>query len=93
MGHALGTAEGTGPDDDPFLREERRESHAAGRSQGRTEAQRAIALKVLEARGVPVSASLAEQLAQMEGAGERLVDAALACRDEEEFLRLVSART
>ncbi|MCY4372260.1 MAG: Uma2 family endonuclease [Spirochaetaceae bacterium] len=93
VGRSLGATEGTGPDDDPFLREERRESHAAGRSQGRTEAQRANALKVLEARGVPVSASLAEQLAQMEGAGERLVDAALACRDEEEFLRLVSART
>ena len=93
VGRSLGATEGTGPDDDPFLREERRESHAAGRSQGRTEAQRANALKVLEVRGVPVSASLAEQLAQMEGAGERLVDAALACRDEEEFLRLVSART
>ena len=48
---------------------------------------------MLEARGVSVSASLAERLAQIEGAGERLVDAALACRDEEDFLRLVSART
>ena len=93
VGRSLGATEGTGPDDDPFLREERRESHAAGWSQGRTEAQRANALKVLKARGVSVSASLAEQLAQMEGSGERLVDAALACRDEEDFLRLVSART
>ena len=93
VGRSLGATEGTGPDDDPFLREERRESHAAGWSQGRTEAQRANALKVLKARGVSVSAQLAERLAQMEGAGERLVDAALACRDEEEFLRLVSAGT
>ena len=93
VGRSLGATEGTGPDDDPFLREERRESHAAGWSQGRTEAQRANALKVLKARGVSVSAQLAERLAQMEGAGERLVDAALACRDEEEFLRLVSALT
>ena len=91
VGRSLGATEGTGPDDDPFLREERRESHAAGWSQGRTEAQRANALKVLKARGVSVSASLAEQLAQMQGSGERLVDAALACRDEEDFLRLVSA--
>ncbi|MDD9988360.1 MAG: hypothetical protein OXQ31_18940 [Spirochaetaceae bacterium] len=93
VGRSLGATEGTGPDDDPFLREERRESHAEGWSQGRSEAQRANALKVLEARGVSVSASLAERLAQIEGAGERLVDAALACRDEEDFLRLVSART
>ncbi len=93
VGRSLGATEGTGPDDDPFLREERRESHVAGWSKGRMEAQRANALKVLGARGVSVSASLADQLAQMEGAGERLVDAALACRDEEEFLRLVSART
>ena len=93
VGRSLGATEGAGPDDDPFLREKRRESHAAGWSQGRTEAQRANALKVLKARGVSVSASLAERMAQMEGAGERLVDAALACRDEEEFLRLVSART
>ena len=93
VGRSLGATEGTGPDDDPFLREERRESYASGWSKGRTEAQRANALKVLKARGVSVSASLAERLAQMEGAGERLVDAALACRDEEEFLRLGSART
>ena len=93
VGRSLGATEGTGPDDDPFLREERRESHAAGWSGGRAEAERANALRVLKARGVPVSASLAEQLAQMEGAGERLVDAALACRDQEHFLRLASSRT
>ena len=43
-----------------------------------------------EARGVSVSASLSERLAEMEDVPERLMDAALACRDEEEFLRLVS---
>ena len=58
--------------------------------EGRAEAHRANALKVLKARGVSVSASLSERLAEMEDVPERLMDAALACRDEEEFLRLVS---
>ena len=86
VGRALGAPEGTGPDDDPRVGRWRRESRAAGRA----EAQRANALKVLKVRGIPVSASLAEQLAQMEGDSERLVDAALACRDEADFLRLVA---
>ncbi len=95
VGRGMGAAEGTGPDDDPFLREERRESRAAGReagrSEGRAEAQRASALKVLAARGVAVAASLSQRLARMDGDPERLVDAALECRDEEDFLRRVSA--
>ena len=55
MGRALGAAEGTGPDDDPFLRSERSESRA--------QALRASALQVLKARGIAVSASLSERLA------------------------------
>ena len=39
----------------------------------------------------PLSASLSERLAAMEGVSDRLVAAALACRDEEDFLRLLSA--
>ena len=81
VGRALGVPEGTGPDDDPFLRRQRME--------GRAEAHRASALKVLAARGVSVSASLPERLAEIGGDPERLVDAALACRDEEDFLRRV----
>ena len=86
VGRVLGAAEGTAPDDDPFLRRQRIESYA----EGRAEAHHANALKVLKARGVSVSASLSERLAEMEDVPERLMDAALACRDEEEFLRLVS---
>ena len=89
VGRALGATEGTGPDDDPFLRRQRKESHA----EGRAEAQRANALKVLKTRGVSVSSSLSERLAELEEASESLVDAALECRDEEDFLRRVSART
>jgi hypothetical protein len=46
---------------------------------------------VLDSRGISVSASLSERLAAIEGVSDRLVAAALACRDEEEFLRLLSA--
>ena len=83
VGRELGSAEGTSPDDDPFLRRQRAE--------GRAEAQRGNALKVLQARGVAVSASRFKLLAAMPGVAERLMDAALACRDEAEFLRLASA--
>ena len=38
LGRAMGAADGTGPDDHPFLREERGESRAAGWAEGRTEA-------------------------------------------------------
>ena len=84
VGRALGTAEGTGPDDDPFLRSERSESRA--------QALRASALQVLKARGIAVSASLSERLAELDEVSERLIDAAVACRDEPDFLRLVLAR-
>ncbi len=92
VGSALGAAEGTGPDDDPFLRRQLGKSHAAGHAEGRAEAQRANALKVLKARGISVSPSLSERLAEMAEGSERLLDAALECRDEEHFLRVVSAR-
>ena len=90
VGRALGAAEGTEPDGDPFLRHQRQESRAEGRAEGRAEALRASALQVIESRGIAVSASLSGRLAAMEGVSERLVTAALACRDEEDFLRLLS---
>ncbi len=86
VGRGLGAAEGTGPDGDPFLRRHRLE----GRAEGRAEALRASALQVIESRGIAVSASLSGRLASMEGVSERLVTAALACRDEEDFLQLLS---
>ena len=96
VGRILGAAQGTGPDSDPFLRRQRRESqaagHATGHAAGREEAWRASALRVLESRGVPVSPSLAVRLAELEGVSEHLVDAALECRDEEHFLQLLAAR-
>ena len=44
MGLTLGTADGTGPDDDPLLRAESLEGHAMGRAKGRAETQTAVML-------------------------------------------------
>ena len=89
VGRALGATNGTGPDDDPFLREERGESHAHGLAKGRVEAARAAVLEVFAARGIAVSASLPQRLAELEGVTvEALVRAAVTCRDEGDFLRL-----
>ena len=89
VGRALGAMEGTGPDDDPFLHAERQE----GRTEGRVDAARAAVLQVLETRGLRVSAMLSRRLAVLENlSNEALVRAALECRDEADFLRLLTER-
>ena len=71
IGRALGAREGTGPDDDPWLRSQRRESfergrfrgraegraegHAEGRVQGRKAARVGMARRILLSRGIEVS--------------------------------------
>ena len=97
VGRALGAAEGTGPDDDPFLRAERMEAHASrwaeGRAEGRAETYVEVVLQVFKTRRLPVSAALPRRLAELEGVSTAtLVQAALECRDEADFLRLVLAR-
>ena len=97
IGRTLGAAEGTGPDDDPFLRAERmggrQEGRVEGHEAGRMETQRAAVLQVFKARGLPVSAALPLRLAELEGVSTAaLMQAALECRDEEHLLRLVSDR-
>ncbi len=92
IGRTLGAALGTGPDDDPLLRSERRESRAEGHAAGRTEAraatQRDAVLQVLQSRGLPVSAALPRHLVQLQGVSTAtLVEAALHCRDEDDFRR------
>ena len=89
IGRALGAAEGTSPDDDPFLHAERQE----GRAEGRVEAASAAVLQVLETRGLSVSDSLSRRLAELENISiGALVQAALECRDEADFLRLLTER-
>ena len=89
VGGALGAAEGTGPDDDPFLRAERH----AGRAEGRMETLRAAVLQVFGTRGLAASAALPQRLAELEGISTAaLMQAALECRDEADFLRLLADR-
>ena len=94
VGRTLGAAVGTGPDDDPLLREERLQSRAVGHAVGRTEAlvetQRDAVLQVLKLRGLPVSAAFPRRLAEFTAASTAtLVQAALECHDEADFLHLI----
>ena len=55
VGTLLGAREGTGPDDDPLLRSQRRQGFEAGRAEGRAESRMAIVREVLRSRGIEVS--------------------------------------
>ena len=92
---ALGAREGTGPDDDPLLRSQRRqgyeqgraEGHAAGRAEGRADARTRMVREVLRSRGLAVSARLSAATEAVAAASEdALLAAALGCADEAEFL-------
>ena len=90
VGRTLGAAVGTGPDDDPLLREERLQSRAEGRTEALVETQRDAVLQVLKLRGLPVSAAFPRRLAEFSAASTAtLVQAALECRDEADFLHLI----
>ena len=62
VGRALGLRQGTGPEDDPLLREQRAEARAEGRAEGRAETNAATAREVLRHRGVAVSAAFPANL-------------------------------
>ena len=89
VGRSLGAAEGTGPDDDPLLRAERTE----GRVEGRRETESEAVLQIFRTRGLTVSAALSRRVAELAGMPTAaLVQAALECRDEADFLRLARER-
>ena len=88
VGRALGAREGTGPDDMPWLRAQRREARA--------ETMNAVAGRILASRGMP---GLQSPLEPQELAGvtdEEIVDALLQCKDESDLrarLRALRRRT
>ena len=88
VGAVLGTAEGTGPDDDPWLRHYLDEGRATGHAAGRAEAVRAV----LAGRGIATTPALPERIAEL---GELpvagMMRAALECGSEAEFLQRCAA--
>ena len=99
VGAALGAREGTGPDDDPLLRSQRRQGfdqgHAAGlaagraegHAAGRTEARTQMVRQILQSRGIAVSARFSAAAEAFAAASdEALLAAAIDCADETEFL-------
>ena len=85
VGRRMGMAEGTGPDDDAFLRAERAESRA--------ETARSLIGQALQARGVVVTPAVAAWLVRLSPTADSaaLIAAAVECRDAEDFLRRVEA--
>ena len=93
VGLALGAREGTGPDDNPLLRSQRRQGYEQGRSrgqvegraEGRVEARLGMVRRMLRSRGVGVSDGFPAGLLS-ECSEDTLVAAALACESEADFL-------
>ena len=88
-GHAEGRAEGR---EWPRRRAAPRaapRAFAEGRTEALVETRRDAVLQVLKLRGLPVSAAFPRRLAEFRAASTgALVQAALECRDEADFLRL-----
>ncbi|MYD85772.1 MAG: hypothetical protein F4018_00385 [Acidobacteria bacterium] len=92
VGRALGRQSGTGPEDDPFLSAERRESRVAGRAEGAWDGARQAVLEVLDVRDVRRSATFAARLDAFTGLPvAALVRAAVECRNEQDFLQRLDA--
>ena len=79
VGRALGSREGTGPDDDPLLR--------SLLGQGLHQSRAEMARQILLSRSVAVSADFAATLPPLgDHSDEAVVSAALACASEADFL-------
>ena len=92
VGEALGEREGTGPEDDPLLRQQRAEGRAEGRMEGRAEDRAAMVRALLRQRGVSVPPDFPEGLAIRDlnalraASAERLLDAGSAADSVADFL-------
>ena len=94
VGRAMGESEGTGPEDDPLLREQRAEGRTQGLAQGRAEERAGFARAMLTSRGIAISPDFPQpscRAALAEASGAAIVSAAAAASSEPEFLaRLAS---
>ena len=92
VGAALGAAEGTGPDDDSWLRRYHDEWRAEGRAEGRAERGCESVLAVLAQRGIATTPALPARIAELgEIPAAEMVDAAFQCSTEAEFLERCAA--
>ena len=80
---ALGARDGTGPDDDPLFRSQRRQGFERGHAEGRAQMVR----QILRSRGIAVSAGFSADAEAFAAASEEaLLAAALGCADEADSL-------
>ena len=97
VGTLLGAREGTGPDDDPLLRSQRRQGFEAGRAEGRAEGratERATIMReLLRSRGIEVSQADLDRLPGFwELSDAAVVSAALESDSGADFLRRLQRR-
>ena len=93
VGETMGRLSGTGPDDDPFLRVERKLSRSEGLREGIEQERLSLLKGLLATRGIDLAGRLpdaAEWIATMPQ--EPLLQAALQCRDADDFLRRIGTR-
>ena len=94
VGGVLGAREGTGPDDDPLLRSQRRQGFERGRAEGLVagvqKARAEMIRQILVSRGIKVSAWFLADAAFATAPEDVLISAALACEDEAAFRTAIS---
>ena len=89
VGAALGAREGTGPDDDPLLRSQRRQGFERGRLQSRA----ALVREMLAARGIEVAADFPRGVPGFADLSDgRIVRAAAVCSSEADFRERLRGR-
>ena len=102
VGRALGEQGGTGPDDDPFMKVEREQSRREGMQEGIKDGigrgvekgRIEMLAEALRARGIATSKRLEEHASLIVIVPvPALMSAALACRDETDFLHRIEAAT
>ena len=85
VGRALGEREGTGPDDLPWLRSQRRQARAEGHAEGRAGTLEAFARRVLASRGIGGDALRIDPGDVAGVSDEAVCDALMQCEDAADF--------
>ena len=93
VGMRMGADEGTGPDDDPLLRSQRRKGYNIGHAQGYAQGRVALVCGILQSRAIGLSADFVDTLqgtpAFARSSDAAIAAAALASESEADFLRRI----